>query len=173
MKIDDEVPTTMPNSITQANPDSVERGITEFGITAMKGPTSDGRNSDCEPATLNNEPDLGDLEKDGIFKLEGQYALVGVGNKTSGKGRKYAYIISLVAIPTQMKKDLPGFAKYERPKYWEERRAEYAKDAQKFRDDIGATQDSGKRVPSPFAAAEDLPDEAFRSEETDDDDLPF
>ncbi len=71
----DRAGTTPALTDSGANPDSVERGIAEFGITAMKGPTSDGRNSDCEPSTLNNEPDLGDLEKDAIFKLEGQYAL--------------------------------------------------------------------------------------------------
>ena len=107
-----------------------------------------------------------------LDKLEGQYALVGVGNKTSAKGKKYGYIISLVAIPKQMKKDLPGFAQYERAKYWEERRADYAKAAQKFMDDIGPV-DSGKRVASPFASADDLPDDAFVSDEQNDDDLPF
>lgn len=108
-----------------------------------------------------------------LDKLEGQYALVGVGNKTSGSGKKYGYIISLVAIPKQMKKDLPGFAQYERAKYWEDRRADYAKAAQKFRDDIGAGQESGKRVASPTPFSDDGDPSPEYTGDDDMDSLPF
>lgn len=109
-----------------------------------------------------------------VDKLEGQYALVGVGNKKSAKGKLYAHIISLVAIPWQMKNDLPGFAKYERAKYWADRRAEYLKDAQKLRDEIAPRNISGRLEGPPNGNGDD-PGPDFTGDGDDDGDssVPF
>lgn len=106
-----------------------------------------------------------------LDKLEGQYALVGVDNKTSAQGRKYARIVSVVSVPKQMKNDLPGFAKYERPKFWEERRAAYQKATTKFLDDIGAPTNNSGRITGPAGD----PGPQFSDEPYDDDDssIPF
>ena len=50
-------------------------GVSMEGIRPMRGPTSDGRNSDCEPATINDEPSLIDLEEDSRLLVMGAYAI--------------------------------------------------------------------------------------------------
>lgn len=46
-----------------------------FGVRAMRGPTSDGRNSDCAEATVNDEPNLADLVQDAKHVLVGDYGI--------------------------------------------------------------------------------------------------
>ena len=111
-----------------------------------------------------------ELEEVPLDKLEGNWAMIQVDQKTSSNNRKYARIISVTPVPKQMRAHLPAFAVYERAKYGEEKKAAYAKETEAFMAMI-APVESGKRVASPFAAAEDLPDDAFVGD--DDDDLPF
>lgn len=113
-----------------------------------------------------------ELEEVPLEKLEGNWAMIQVDQKTSSNNRKYARIISVTPVPKQMRGHLPAFAAYERAKYWEEKKAAYAKETELFMAMIAPT-DSGKRVASPFPAAEDLPDDAFRAEDDTEDDLPF
>lgn len=58
-----------------AMPNQVMRAINEWGLREMKAPTSDGRYSDCEPATVNREPTLADLEAESKHVVLGQYAI--------------------------------------------------------------------------------------------------
>lgn len=58
-----------------AEPNEVMRGISEFGVRPSRGPTSDGRNSDAELATINAEPRLDELEEDAIDLLIGEYEI--------------------------------------------------------------------------------------------------
>jgi len=58
-----------------AMPNQVMRGLTEFGARPMRGRAPDGRYSDADPATINDEPDLEELEDDAECKLDGQYAI--------------------------------------------------------------------------------------------------
>ena len=102
-----------------------------------------------------------------LDKLEGQWALIQVDQKLSSNNRRYARIISVTPVPKQMKNSLPVVAKYERAKYWEEKKVAYAKEAETFMAMIAPT--SGKRLTGP----DDLPDEDFRNDSMDDDDLPF
>ena len=67
-----------------------------------------------------------------LHKLTGQWALITVAHKTSAKGRTYAFIQSIVGVPA-MVKERPVFPTYKRAEFWAERKAEYAKEAAKFR----------------------------------------
>lgn len=58
-----------------AVPNSVMRAANEFGIKPIQAPTSDGRYSDCEPATINTKPTFDDLEAEALHVAVGDYAL--------------------------------------------------------------------------------------------------
>jgi|GEM_PF-1439906 len=73
-----------------------------------------------------------------LDKLVGNWALLNIEHKTSGKGRKYANIIGVMGVPKEMKASLGNFPAYERPDYWAERKKEYGDAARKFRAEIGA-----------------------------------
>lgn len=62
-----------------AEPNQVFRAVNEFGVRPMRGPTSDGRNSDAELGTINDEPKLGDLEEEALLLPLGEYAIFDVG----------------------------------------------------------------------------------------------
>lgn len=62
-----------------AQPNQVFRAINEFGVRPMRGPTSDGRNSDAELRTINDEPKLGDLEDEALTVPLGEYGIAAVG----------------------------------------------------------------------------------------------
>lgn len=75
-----------------------------------------------------------------LDKLVGNWALLSIGHKTSKKGRTYAVIVSAVPVPKQMRENLVSYTDYERAKYWDEKKAEYAKGAKAYRQEIGAAQ---------------------------------
>jgi hypothetical protein len=79
---------------------SVIRWMQEFGVRPMEvNETSDGRFSDCEVSTINSDPKLGDLERDGASILIGAYSIL----DTSRADVIAAYAQSLLAfgpIPT-------------------------------------------------------------------------
>lgn len=75
--IDRETPKAGPLADDGANPASAQVWAQQFGITSMpaNAKTSDGRLSDCDEPTINNEPDLGQLEASSSYKLVGQYGI--------------------------------------------------------------------------------------------------
>jgi len=64
-----------------AMPNSAMRGSTEWGIRAIKAPTSQGYYSDCEPSTINDEPTLDELAQEAQFKLIGWYGITDTGKQ--------------------------------------------------------------------------------------------
>lgn len=100
-----------------------------------------------------------------IDKLEGQWALIQVGHKTSGKGRTYAIIMAAMGVPKGMA--VPAFPTYERPKFWAERKAEYRKAADQYRAEMGVDEQG-----HPIGGTE--PETVFGDTGDDpSDDLPF
>ena len=94
--------------------------------------------------------------------MVGVGGLLSVEHKTSGKGRIYSNIKGIAPIPKQMKAlPLPTLDGYERPSYYTERKAQYAKEAAEFRAKIGA----------PRPVVDDFGSEPF--EDDDSGDLPF
>jgi hypothetical protein len=112
-----------------------------------------------------------------LDKLEGRWALIQIGHKTSKKDKPYAIIMTAMGVPKGMA--LPTFGPYERAKFWAERKAEYQKGADTYRDEIGINRDGTPintkgRVTADESGgtgfpADDEPDGSFRGE----DELPF
>lgn len=98
-----------------------------------------------------------------LDKLEGRWALIQVGHKTSKKGKDYAIIMTAMGVPKSM--TLPTFGPYERAKFWDDRKAEYKKEADAYREEIGA-------MPEPNQAKDDEFEE-FPNALEPQDDLPF
>jgi hypothetical protein len=84
-----------------AMPSDVMDALRLYGVRAMRGPTSDGRNSDVEPANVLEEEQLAEVEADHGTILTGEYrvnetdadfidqlcaALAGVGAGQGGRG---------------------------------------------------------------------------------------
>ena len=97
-----------------------------------------------------------------LHKLCGVAALIQVENKKSGGGRYYANINAVQKLPPVMQPGCPDGEGYERPEYLTTRKAEYAKGAEAYRAQIGA---SIKGAKSALQGEEEGP--------ADDDDLPF
>lgn len=71
-----DLPPGTPLTDTGAMPNQVHRGVAEYGVRAMRFPLpADGRHSDCDPATINAPPTLGDLEVASACELVGAYAI--------------------------------------------------------------------------------------------------
>lgn len=115
-----------------------------------------------------------ELEEVPLDKLEGQWALLTIDQKVSSNKRRYARIIGITGIPKQMRKDLPTFGKYERAKYWTEKKETYKKDAEAFLAMISPVP-SGRRLTGPTDDDSHLTDEDFRQPDDDelDSGLPF
>lgn len=73
-----------------------------------------------------------------LDRMERKWALLSVAHKTSKKGRTYAVIVSAVPVPKQMRAGLVDYTEYKRGKFWDEKKAEYAKAAAAYRQEIGA-----------------------------------
>lgn len=63
-----------------AEPNQVIRAIQALGIRSMRARPSDGRYSDADPATINAEPMLDDLELERLVVPVGERAIAGVGD---------------------------------------------------------------------------------------------
>ncbi len=50
-------------------------GISQWGVRPTRAPAPDGRNSDVDPATVNDEPALDELEQDAQTLLVGEYGV--------------------------------------------------------------------------------------------------
>ena len=66
---------------TGTSPHIGNQVLSLFGVRAMRGPTSDGRYSDCDDATFNDEPDLGSLIADSKHILIGDYGITSWGSQ--------------------------------------------------------------------------------------------
>ena len=58
-----------------ASPSQVVRGVNEYGIRPSKAPTPDGRNSDADPAWINDVPSLDELEQDAHHLVVGDHQI--------------------------------------------------------------------------------------------------
>lgn len=93
-----------------------------------------------------------------LDKLNLQWALISVEEKTSQKGRPYSIIKSISPLPAAMPH--PVFPEYKRPEYWGERKLEYASESKVYRDAIGAQAASTNDFaapPKPEVTNDDLP----------------
>jgi len=70
-------------------------------------------------------------EKGQLHKLVGHGALITVEHKKSGTGRTYAKIKGIAPLPKALPK--PDVGRYQRPKFWEDRKAAYATEVAKLR----------------------------------------
>ena len=58
-----------------AMPSDVLDGVARYGVGPIQAPTSDGRYSDVEPANVNSEPELLELERDGQTIVTGLHRI--------------------------------------------------------------------------------------------------
>ena len=110
-----------------------------------------------------------------LDKLDRQWALLTVAHKTSQKGRTYAIIVSAVGVPKQMRDGLVDYTNYKRAKFWDEKKAEYAKATKLYRAEInapphGSTQDDMPTDTTDYSEEGAMDDDQAYSG---DDDLPF
>lgn len=90
-----------------------------------------------------------------LHKLVGNFALLTVAHRTSGKGRTYANITACVGVPKQMASSLTPYTDYVRAEYWATRKQEYAAAAEKFRAEQGAPTEDFEDFPAPLADEDD------------------
>lgn len=62
-----------------AMPSQAWKGISTWGVRPMQAPTPDGRNSDADPATIDNEPLFSDLLLDAKHLFVGEYRIDSTG----------------------------------------------------------------------------------------------
>lgn len=70
-----------PLTDSGAMPDDGIRAISRYGVVRMRGPTSDGRNSDVELDGVNDEPDFGSFEAGAKKLIVGAYAILSTGKQ--------------------------------------------------------------------------------------------
>lgn len=75
----DRVSLSQPLTDDGSEPNQVFRAISEYGVRPMKA-NVDGRNSDAEPRTINDEPKLGDLEEEALTIPFGEYGISSFGS---------------------------------------------------------------------------------------------
>lgn len=97
-----------------------------------------------------------------IHKLEGAPGYITVEHKTSGQGRKYAILSSIIPLPKGMVK--PTLPAYTRPDFWAERKKANAEAAAKFKQDAHPVSNGDKDGFDGFPPPHN---------DGDDDDLPF
>ena len=91
-----------------------------------------------------------------LHKLQGQAGLISVEHVLTKKKRKFAKIVSIAPLPKGMPQPAKELlAEYTRPKFLEDRKAEYAKQVAKYRVESGVKDDlpaeSGEELdPLPF-----------------------
>lgn len=74
-----------------------------------------------------------------LHKLVGQAALIAVEHKTSQQGRTYANLRNIAQLPEGMV--APTLPAYERPAFYEEKRAKYAEEVKAFKASQGESFD--------------------------------
>jgi hypothetical protein len=67
---------TQPLQDVGTEGNSIIRFFQEYGVRPMTALAPDGRFSDCDPSTINDEPKLGDLETDAITRFAGAYSIL-------------------------------------------------------------------------------------------------
>lgn len=113
-----------------------------------------------------------------LDRMEGQYGYAMIEHRTSGSGRVYATIVTMMPVPAGL--PLPTIPEYSRPEYVTKRKAEYAAELAKHRAIEDAAMPTGGAGPGkPGSAVTGAPnrDTSFDDfpEALDDDssDLPF
>lgn len=101
-----------------------------------------------------------------LDKLEGVPALINVAHRTSLKGNEYAFIQTIGPLPKAMKDTVPGIASYQRPEFWEKRKAEYRANVEKH----NGTNGHGAKAQG---GAQDFADYPVGVVDDDDSSLPF
>ncbi len=96
-----------------------------------------------------------------LDKLTGNYGLLTIAHRKSGKGRVYANITACVGIPKQMAGSVPKFDGYVRDDWWTKKKEEYAEAAAKFKGVEASAARGDEFEEFPGALADE------------DDDLPF
>lgn len=76
-----------------------------------------------------------------LDKLTGNFALITVAHRVSGKQRTYANITAIVGIPKQMAGAVQRYTDYERADFWAKKKEEYAEAAAKFKAENAPKQD--------------------------------
>ena len=71
-----------------AAPNQVARFMNVYGIRPMGPMAPDGRNSDVDPSTVNDEPNLVDLEQDATCVLVGEYQIFGTAEERAAQVRQ-------------------------------------------------------------------------------------
>lgn len=98
-----------------------------------------------------------------VDRLEGQYAMLNIAHRKSGKGKTYAFIQAIVPVPKRMQGDLPDLKDgYKRAPFWAERKSEYAKNAAAFKGESANA-----------APADNFEDVPGIDDDSDNSDLPF
>ena len=92
-----------------------------------------------------------------LHKMAGNWALISVEHRVSGGGNTYANIAAAVGVPEIMRGALPTFPAYARPDFWNERKAEYAKEAAAFRAESAAPPSDEFDGSGPIEDDDDLP----------------
>lgn len=95
--------------------------------------------------------------------LVGRTGLANIVQKTSQRGRTYADVQTVMPLPDGMPAPKPG--KYERAKWWTERKADYQKGYEKY------LQDLSQRKRQEVATLDQFP--PILESRPEDDDLPF
>jgi len=90
-----------------------------------------------------------------LDKLTGNFGLLTVAHRTSGKGRTYANITACVGIPKQMLTATKVYTDYVRADYWATRKAEYAAAAAAFKGEQTKGGEDFDDFPAPLKDDED------------------
>lgn len=96
----------------------------------------------------------------------GKWVYLNIGHKTSASGRTYAIVLSAMPVPAGV--SIPSFAAYKRPDYLNDRKAEYAKEAAKYREEIGIDEHG-----NPIGDAQEMEPQMEGGHQENEDDLPF
>lgn len=91
-------------------------------------------------------------------RMLGAFGVVTVEHKVSRNGRTYANILTISPVMKGVAKPDTLGRDYVRPKFLDDKKAQYADDAEAFRDKIGApTKAKGFDAPASDAPSDDLP----------------
>jgi hypothetical protein len=86
-----------------------------------------------------------------LDKLCGNWGLLTVAHKVSGKGRAYATVVAIVGVPKQMQAALPSLPPYTRDQeWWGSKKAANAEAVRAFRGQPAHDLDSADDYPAPL-----------------------
>lgn len=92
-----------------------------------------------------------------LDKLTGNFGLLTIAHRKSGKGRTYANITACVGIPKQMAASAVPFGEYFREPYWETKKKDYAEKAARFAAESAVSNEDFSDYPGAPEDDDDLP----------------